>query len=74
MTTTHRTPLNKINTLTVEVEQTFRNNYSIIAYDELGGVWQERFADTYEQAIQKANKLHDKIKKEYQSAQDGQLN
>jgi hypothetical protein len=49
--------VNSINTITCEIEQTFMNNYSILVYDEQGGIYLEKFADTREKAEIKADKL-----------------
>jgi hypothetical protein len=57
--------VNSINTVTCEIEETFMNNFSILVYDEQGGVWVEKFAPTYEKATQLANKLFEKICNEY---------
>jgi hypothetical protein len=57
--------LNSINTLTIEIEEAFNNNFSIVAYDNEDSVWIEKFADTYEDAKKIAEKLNIKISKEY---------
>ena len=57
--------LNSINTLTVEIDETFMNNYSIVAYDEENGVFIEKFANSYDSATIQADKLISKITKQY---------
>jgi hypothetical protein len=57
--------VNSINTITVLIEQTFMNNYSILCYDEENEIFVEKFADTYEQAEIIANNLFNKICNEY---------
>ena len=49
--------VNTINTITCVIEETFMDNYSILIFDEEGGVWIEKFADTYNQAVIIADKL-----------------
>lgn len=49
--------LNSINSLTCEIEETFTNDYSILLYDENNNVWIEKFANTYKEATEIANKL-----------------
>lgn len=61
----YETKLNSINKLTVEIEENFNNEFSILAYDEEGGVFVEKFAPTFEKAKEAAEKLHNKIVKEY---------
>ncbi len=64
-TTYTQIKLNSINTLTVEIEEAFNNNFSIIAYDTEGGVWVEKFANTYSSAKIVAEKLVKSIIKLY---------
>lgn len=61
----YQTKLNSINVLTVEIEENFNNEFSVLAYDNEGGVFLEKFAPTFEKAKEVAKKLHDKIVKEY---------
>ena len=61
----YTTKLDSCSTLIVEIEQTFNDNFSVIAYDDFWGIWIEKFADTFEQAKDKAKKLHSKLVKEY---------
>jgi len=49
--------VNSINTVTVEIEETFINNFSVLIYDNEGGVFIERFAKTYNEATILADKL-----------------
>jgi hypothetical protein len=70
MTTTNETiykskKVNSINTITCEIEESFMDNFSVLLYDNEGGVWIEKFAPTYEKATQLADKLFEKICKEY---------
>lgn len=57
--------VNSINEITIEIEETFMNNWSILAYDQEGGVFIEKFADTYEEAVVIADKLFIKVCKQY---------
>ena len=57
--------VNSINTITCEIEETFMNNFSILIYDNEGGLFVERFADTYEAAKIKADKLFNKYCNQY---------
>ena len=63
--TVYETKLNSINKLTIEIEEDFNNQYSVVAYDDNNNFFIERFAPTFEQAKEVAKKLHDKIVKEY---------
>jgi hypothetical protein len=63
--TTHKTKLNSINVLTIEIEETFSNEYSIVAFDNEGGVFVEKFAKTLEEAKKIAEKLNTAILKKY---------
>lgn len=54
-----------INTLYVTIENTFNNDFSILANDDMGDIWQEKFAPTYEQAMIIATKMHNKILSTY---------
>jgi hypothetical protein len=70
MTTTNETiykskKVNSINTITCEIEESFMDNFSVLLYDNEGGVCIEKFAPTYEKATQLADKLFEKICKEY---------
>lgn len=57
-TTMYKTKkVNSINTITCEIEETFMNNFSVLVYDEEGGVFIEKFANTYLKAIEIADKL-----------------
>ena len=57
--------INTVNTLTVEIEETFSNNYSIVIYDEEGDVFKEKFAKDYESATRIAEKLFNTEYKKY---------
>lgn len=65
MNHTQNTRLNSINTLITVVEEDYNKGYSILSYDEEGGIWVESFADTIDKAQEKAVKQHEKIIKEY---------
>lgn len=67
MTTTiyKQQKVNSINTLICEIEESYNDNFSIIVYDEEGGVWIEKFADTYTKAVEVAEKLFAKVCKQY---------
>ena len=56
-----------INDLTVAIEETFNNTYSILVYDELNILWIEKFANNLEQAEIIAKKLYLKAKKDLQN-------
>ena len=49
--------VNTINTITCVIEKSYIDNYSILIFDEEGGVWIEKFADTYNEAVIIADKL-----------------
>jgi hypothetical protein len=49
--------VNSFNTITCEIEETFMNNFSILVYDQEGGIWIEKFADNYLDAVKIADKL-----------------
>lgn len=57
--------INTVNTLTVEIEETFSNNYSIVIYDEEGDVFKEKFSKDYESATIIAEKLFNTEYKKY---------
>ncbi len=57
--------VNTINTITCEIEKTFMDNFSVLVYDNDGGVFTERFADTYLIATELADKLFLSICKKY---------
>ncbi len=57
--------VNSINEITVEIEETFMNNWSILVYDQEGGIFIEKFADNYDAAVVVADKLFNKICKQY---------
>jgi hypothetical protein len=57
--------VNSINTITCEIEETFMDNYSIVVYDQEGGVFIERFAENYLKAIEVADKLFSNVCKKY---------
>lgn len=68
MTTTNfykQKKVNTINTITCEIEETFMNNFSIIIYDNEGGIWIEKFASTYDESMEIADKLFFKVCKKY---------
>lgn len=50
--------LNSINNLTIEIEESFNDNFSILAYDQEGGIWVEKFAKTLNEAKLIAEKLY----------------
>lgn len=61
--------LSKYNKLTIIIEETFMDNYSIVLFDdyagEEGGIWGELFADTYDKAVQIAESQIKRIVKGY---------
>lgn len=57
--------VNSINIITCEIEKTFMDNFSVLVYDEEGGVFIERFADNYLQATEVADKLFSNVCKKY---------
>lgn len=57
--------VNSINQITVEIEESFMNNWSVLAYDEEGDVYIEKFAKNYNEAVLIADKLLENICKEY---------
>jgi hypothetical protein len=57
--------VNTINTITCVIEETYINNYSILIFDEEGGVWIEKFANTYNEAVVIADKLFLKVCNQY---------
>jgi hypothetical protein len=57
--------VNSINTIICEIEKTFMDNFSVLIYDQEGGVFIERFADTYSDATKIADKLFFSVCKKY---------
>jgi hypothetical protein len=57
--------ISTINSLTIEIEKDFTDSYSILAFDEEGLFWIEKFADTFEQAEKIADKLEKKFTKPF---------
>jgi len=57
--------VNTINTITCVIEKSYIDNYSILIFDEEGGVWIEKFADTYNEAVIIADKLFLKVCNQY---------
>jgi hypothetical protein len=57
--------VNSINTIICEIEETYMNNFSVLIYDEEGGVFIEKFADSYLKATEVADKLFLSICKKY---------
>jgi len=57
--------VNTINTSTCVIEKSYIDNYSILIFDEEGGVWIEKFADTYNEAVIIADKLFLKVCNQY---------
>jgi hypothetical protein len=47
------------------IEETYMDNFSVLIYDEEGGVWIEKFASTYLDAVEIAEKLFLKVCKKY---------
>jgi len=45
---THK--LNSINYLTGVIEETYMNNFSVLVYDNEGGIFNEKFASTFGRA------------------------
>jgi hypothetical protein len=57
--------VNSITVVTVLIEETYMNNFSILCYDDPGDVWVEKFADTLENAQKVADKLFSNICKQF---------
>jgi len=57
--------INSINTITCIVEENFMGNFSILIFDEEGGVWVEKFANNKIDAVNVAEKLFSDICNEY---------
>lgn len=57
--------VNSINTISCHIEQTFNDNYSIIVFDEEGGVWIEKYAQTLKDAEIIAEKLFKEVINNY---------
>ena len=62
--------LSKINTLNVYIEETYiDNDFSILIHDDFseseGGIWIEKFTDSYESAVKIAEECINKIKLNY---------
>jgi hypothetical protein len=65
-TTIYKTKkVNSINTITCEIEESYMNNFSILVYDNEGGIFIEKFADTFQDAKQTADKLFNKVCNKY---------
>ncbi len=65
LTILYETKLSVCNTLTVGVEMDFNDQYSIVAHDELGDFFIERFTSHLEEVQRIADKLHGDIVKNY---------
>lgn len=65
MNHTQTTRLNAINTLITVIEEDYSGRYSILSYDQEGGIWVESFSDTIDKAQEKALKQHEKLIKTY---------
>jgi hypothetical protein len=57
--------VNLINTVTVEIDNSFMDDFSVLVYDEEGGVWIEEFTDTLANATKLADKLFSKVLSQY---------
>ena len=57
--------VNSINTITCVIEETFINNFSILIYDDEGGLWIEKFCDTFLESTKLADKLFFNVCKKY---------
>ena len=57
--------VNTFNTVTCEIEETFMDTFSILVYDEDGGVFLEKFSKTYEEAKKIADSLFEKVCSKY---------
>jgi hypothetical protein len=55
--------ISTINSLTIEIEHDFTDSYSVLAFDQEGLFWIEKFADTLEEAEKIAHKLEKKLSK-----------
>ena len=53
--------LNSINTLTILIEEAFNDNFSILAHDEEGEIWVEKFSKNLEDSKLIAEKLYNKL-------------
>ena len=59
--------INSLTTITVDIEKTWFDNYSVLVQNVTeGGLWIEKFADTFEDAQILADKLFIKACKQYQ--------
>ena len=66
MTNIYKTKqVNSINTITCEIEETYINNFSILVYDNEGGIFTEKFADTFQDAKEVADKLFNQVCNKY---------
>jgi hypothetical protein len=63
--TVHKIMLNSYNQLSVVIEKTWLDNFSIVAHDEDGGYWKECFTKTFKEARVKARKMMNSAKSEY---------
>lgn len=57
--------VNSINIINCEIEKTFMDNFSVLVYDNEGGIFIEKFADNYTKAIEVADKLFLNVCKKY---------
>ena len=58
--------INSLTTITVDIEKTWFDNYSVLVQNVIeGGLWIEKFADTFEDAQILADKLFIKACKQY---------
>jgi len=57
--------VNSINTITCEIDETFMGNFSVVIYDEEGGIFIEEFANTYFKATEIADKLFSEVCNKY---------
>jgi len=60
-----KTNLKHFNTLTTEIEENFSNEFSVLTYDNNGDVFKEKFAKTFEEAKEVAQKMHFKTVKQF---------
>jgi hypothetical protein len=66
MTNIYKTKqVNSINTITCEIEETYMDNYSVLVYDNEGGIFIEKFENTLQNAKELADKLFNLVCKKY---------
>lgn len=61
----HSDQVNPINRITTEIEKDFSDRWSIVTYDDEGGIWVESFEDTQGTARLTADRQHANAMREY---------